>query len=74
MIYRKFKINEKFYAPLSKEDKEVVKVLEEVVRDAAEVYKQQLEDGFYPKGVNKERVEATEVKGVFDHQYLTYLD
>lgn len=57
MIYRKFKIDKKNYINLSSEDKAILKIFEEVVRDISFVYQLQLKEGFYPKDVSKEQLE-----------------
>ncbi len=62
MIYRKFKINKKFYNSLSKEDKAILSILEEVVKDTSYIYKLQLQEGFYPSKITKERLERENVK------------
>lgn len=59
MIYRKFKIDQKIYAQISIEDKKVLRLLESAVKDLSPVYEKQLQEGFYPKGVSKEKIEAT---------------
>lgn len=57
MFYRKYKLNKKVYANLSKEDGLILKILEDVVKDVATLYEFQLKEGFYPKGVTKAEVE-----------------
>lgn len=57
MIYRKYKINKNLYADLSKEDKLVLKILEEAVKDASLVYRLQLKMGFYPKNISKQDIQ-----------------
>lgn len=57
MIYRKYKIDKKYYANLSDEDLKLLKILEGVVKDMAAVYDLQLKIGFYPKGVTKRDLE-----------------
>lgn len=53
MIYRKYQVDKKYYAHLSKEDKSLLKILESVVRDVSDIYKLQLKEGFYPKNLTK---------------------
>lgn len=57
MIYRKFKIDKKVYSALSNEDKTLLRLLKEVVKDASLLYKLQLREGFYPKGITKQELE-----------------
>lgn len=57
MIYRKYKIDKKYYVHLSDEDLKLLKILEEVVKDVAKIYELQLKTGFYPKGVTKKELE-----------------
>jgi len=57
MIYRTFSTNKNSYNSLSKEDKLILKILEKVVKDVSCLYSFQLEEGFYPKGITKERLE-----------------
>lgn len=57
MFYRKYKIDKKYYANLSKEDLAILKILEGAVKGIAKVYELQLKEGFYPKGVIKEELE-----------------
>lgn len=57
MIYRKFKINKRYLSNLSKEDKSLLKILEGVIKDVASIYQLQLKEGFYPKGISKQRLE-----------------
>lgn len=57
MIYRKYKVDKKYYAQLSSEELKVLKILEEVVKDMAKIYELQLKMGFYPKGVTKQELE-----------------
>lgn len=62
MTYRKFKLENKYYKDLSYSDKKVLRILEEVVKDVDGIYKQQLRDGFYPKGVTKKEIEEVDKK------------
>lgn len=57
MIYRKYKIDKKYYAQLSSEELKVLKILEEVVKDMAKIYELQVKEGFYPKGMTKKELE-----------------
>lgn len=57
MIYRKFNTSKKDGVNLSQEDKSLVRILEGVVKDVAQLYKIQLEEGFYPGTVTKEQLE-----------------
>lgn len=57
MIYRKYKLDKKYYASLSKEELTVLKILGGVVKDIATIYKLQLKEGFYPKGMTKKELE-----------------
>lgn len=57
MKFRKFKIDSKFYKHLSNSEKEVLKILVDVARDASKIYEIQLEDGFYPKDITKRQLE-----------------
>lgn len=74
MIKRKFKVEEKYLAALSASERKIVKVLEEVVSDAAKVYEQQLKDGFYPKEVTKERVESAAKKHALILSPFTFIE
>lgn len=56
MIYREYKINRKIYN-LSKEDLSLLRILKSVVLDCSLLYKVQLEEGFYPKGLTKHDLE-----------------
>lgn len=58
MIYRKFKLDTKITEYLSGEDKKILKILEDVVREVAHVYELQVRDGFYPKNVSKQEIES----------------
>lgn len=55
--YRKFKLDRNLYNQLSEEDKKVLRILEQVVKDISVVYELQRKDGFYPKGMTKKQVE-----------------
>lgn len=55
---RRYRINKEACSKLSQEDKKILGILEEVVADAAKLYEKQLKDGFYPKGVDKVKLEA----------------
>lgn len=57
MIYRKYKIDKKYYAHLSDEETTILKILEGVVKDTARIYQIQLKEGFYPKGSTKREIE-----------------
>lgn len=62
MIYRKFKIEKKYYKDLSLKDLKILKILEEVVKGASEVYKLQLKNGFYPKDITRQELEDSAKK------------
>lgn len=62
MIYRKFKIDQKIYSELSQDEKEVVAILEDTVKDTADLYEQQVKDGFYPRKITKEEIEKAAIK------------
>lgn len=68
MIYRKYKIDRKYYAHLSSEELKVLKILEEVVKDMAKIYELQLKEGFYPKGMTKKELEK---EGEIDQNILS---
>lgn len=57
MIYRKFKIDRKFFDNCSLEDKKILNILEKVVKDMALVYDLQRKEGFYPPGITKKDLE-----------------
>jgi len=57
MIYRRFKVPNRYYVHLSAEDKAILKILEGVVKDVAAIYELQLKEGFYPKGITKRQLE-----------------
>ncbi|MBI2019256.1 hypothetical protein HYS95_01135 [Candidatus Daviesbacteria bacterium] len=57
MYYHKFALDKKVAQDLSKEEKELLVILEGIVKDASLIYKIQLEKGFYPKGVTVEQLE-----------------
>ncbi|MEK7616981.1 MAG: hypothetical protein AAB414_02920 [Patescibacteria group bacterium] len=57
MYYRKYKLNKQIYSDLSKEERLILKILEEVVKDTASLYELQLKEGFYPKGITKGELE-----------------
>lgn len=57
MNYRKFKIDKKLSSNLSAEDKKILAILEQVVKDTAVVYEIQKKEGFYPKGITKKQLE-----------------
>lgn len=74
MIYRKFKLDKQIYRHISEEDKRVLKILEDVVKDAGLVYERQLVDGFYPKGVLKEELESAVRKNSLILDPFTYVE
>lgn len=74
MIKRKFKVEEKYINTLSASERKIVKILEEVVSDAAKVYERQLEDCFYPKGVTKEQIEAAAKKHALILSPFTFIE
>lgn len=55
--YRKFKIDQSYFENLSISERKIVKILREVVEKINQVYKEQLKNGFYPKGVTKLEIE-----------------
>jgi hypothetical protein len=57
MTYRKFIIEKKYYQELSISERQVLKILEEVVKGVGEIYRLQLKDGFYPKDITKQELE-----------------
>ncbi len=57
MIYRTYKLNKNIYSELSKEDKAVLKILEDVVKAASKIYELQLKEGFYPRKITKDKLE-----------------
>lgn len=57
MFYRRYKLDKKYYANLSKEDLATLKILESAVKDIAKIFELQLKEGFYPKGAAKEELE-----------------
>ena len=57
MIYRKYKLEKKYYSNLSKEELAVLKILEGAVKDIAKIYELQIKEGFYPRGISKEVLE-----------------
>lgn len=74
MIYRKFSLDSQVYNELSVEDKKVLKILQEAVRDASKVYALQLKDGFYPKGINKKTLEEAGRKDSLILSPFTYIE
>lgn len=58
MIFRKFRIERKYYNNLSSSEKKILKILGGVVSDTAKVYLQQLKDGFYEEGITKKDIES----------------
>ncbi len=56
MIFRKNIIKKEDYSHLSKEDRLVLKILEETIKDISLVYKLQLKKGFCPKDLSKEQL------------------
>lgn len=74
MTYRKFKIGTKYYKNLTLSERRVLKILEDAVKDADEIYRKQLEDGFYMAGIIKQELELA---GKEDPEMLspfTYVD
>lgn len=57
MIYRKFKLDKDLYNKLSEEDKKILKILKQVVKDTSAIYELQKKEGFYPKGITKKQLE-----------------
>ncbi len=57
MIYRYYRIDKQDLFSLSKEEKDLLKILESVVKDISFVYELQLKEGFYPKGLTKQQLE-----------------
>lgn len=57
MVYRKFNTDKKLYADLSQQDRSLMKILEEVVKDVSQLYNLQLKEGFYPRTVTKMQLE-----------------
>lgn len=57
MIYRKFTLSRDINNQLSGEDKQVLKILQGVVRGVSEIYKFQKKEGFYPRGITKKQLE-----------------
>lgn len=57
MFYRTFKLDNNLYNKLSAEDKKIIKILEDAVKDVALIYKLQKKEAFYPKGVTKKQIE-----------------
>lgn len=57
MIYRKFKLDKDLYNKLSEEDKKILKILRQVVKDVAAVYELQKKESFYPKSITKKQIE-----------------
>lgn len=68
MFYRKFKLDKNLYKNLSEEDKKILKILEQVVKDVAIIYEVQKKEGFYPKTINKKLLEE---EGKNDPQILS---
>lgn len=62
MNYRRFKVDTKAIKYLSREDKRILKILEEVVKDTAMVYEMQVRDGFYSRNIPKEEIEKASKK------------
>ncbi len=57
MVYRKYKLEKRYYKNLSQEDLKIIKILEKAVKDIGDLYAIQLKDGFYPKGITKKELE-----------------
>lgn len=57
-----FSTDKKVLKTLTDEEKRVVKILQEVVKDFALVYGKQKQDGFYPKGATKAEIETAAKK------------
>lgn len=74
MTYRKFKIGNQYYNRLTSSERKMLKILEDVVRDTDEIYRKQLEDGFYAAGVTKKEVELVGRKDVEILSPFTYVD
>jgi len=73
MIYRKFKLSKAVILRLSGEDKRILKILEDVVKDVAQLYEQQLSDGFYPSGVSRDQIEKSSRKNATLLSPFTYV-
>ncbi|MBI2330144.1 hypothetical protein HYU94_02040 [Candidatus Daviesbacteria bacterium] len=74
MTYRKFKVGNQYYNKLTSSEREMLKILEDVVEDTDEIYRKQLEDGFFMVGITKQELE---VAGKKDSEILspfTYVD
>lgn len=61
-MYRKFNLNKEVFRGLTKSELKVLKILEDIVKDAEVVYQRQLTDGFYPKGITKKELEGASKK------------
>lgn len=57
MIYRKFLPDKASLKALSKSDRKVLGVLEDVVKDLTTIYEAQLNEGFYPKNLTGKELE-----------------
>ncbi len=73
-VYRKFNIDKKNYDDLSGKDKSVLKILEGVVKDISYLYKLQLEEGFYARGVTKDRLEKAVKENLKILSPFTYIE
>lgn len=74
MTCRQFKVSNKYYKDLTSSEKKVLKILEEVVRDADVIYRQQIKDGFYASGVTKIEVEKAGKNNPAVVSPFTYVD
>lgn len=72
-MYRIFKLDKNIYNGLSEEDKRIIKILGEVVKDLAAVYELQLKEGFYPKESSKEELEKAYKKDSLILSPYTYI-
>lgn len=74
MIYRKFKIDKNLYNNLSEEDRKILRILEQVVKDTAIIYETQKKEGFYPKGITKKKLEEVGKKDLQILSPFTYVN
>ncbi len=74
MIYQKFKIDGLVYKGLNKNERELIRLLDDAIKDLAKVYEQQLKDGFYPKGVTKKQIEEASKKNSALLSPFTYVE
>lgn len=74
MTYRKFRIRSEYYRNLTFSERKMLKILEEVVKDTDEIYRKQLEDGFYMVGITKQELELAGKKDPEILSPFTYVD